>query len=90
MKSRTVSPFWELFEALPPEIQVLASKAYRLWRVNPSVPGSRFKRVSESEPIYSVRIGRGYRALGLLEGDTIYWYFIGNHDAYARELKKLE
>lgn len=89
MKSRTVSPFWELFEELPPKIQVLASKAYRLWRVNPASKGLRFKRVCDSEPIYSVRIGREYRALGLLEGDTIYWYFIGNHDDYERELKKL-
>jgi hypothetical protein len=30
MKSRTVMPFWELFEALPPKIKVLASKAYRV------------------------------------------------------------
>jgi len=49
----------------------------------------RFKRVSECEPIYSVRIGHGHRALDLLEGDTIYWYFIGNHDEYERELQRL-
>ena len=89
MKSRTVSPFWKLFEALPSDIQRLASKAYRLWRVNPSAKGLYFKRVCQSDPIYSVRIGRGYRALGLMEGDTVYWYFIGNHDDYERELKKL-
>lgn len=88
MNSRTVKPFWELFRALPPEIRLLASKAYRLWRVNPSAKGLYFKRVSQADSIYSVRIGHGYRALGLLEGDTIYWYFIGNHDAYERELKK--
>jgi hypothetical protein len=89
MKSRTVPPFWELFSMLPPQIQTLASKAYRLWRVNPSAKGLRCKRVCESEPVYSVRIGGGHRALGLLEGDTVYWYFIGNHDDYERELKKL-
>ncbi len=86
MKSRTVSPFWNLFDTLPPEIQRLASKSYRLWRVNPSAKGLYFKRVSQSEPIYS---GRGYRALGLLEDGTVYWYFIGNHNDYERELKKL-
>ncbi|HLX63678.1 MAG TPA: hypothetical protein VKX17_20575 [Planctomycetota bacterium] len=89
MKSRTVPDFWVQFRQLPPEIQRKAHKAYLLWRANPSATGLRFKRVNDEEPIYSVRINRGYRALGLLEGDTIYWYFIGNHGDYERELKKL-
>ena len=89
MKSRTVPDFWKLFGDLPPDIQRRAYKAYRLWRANPFAGGLRFKRVSKREPIYSVRIGRGYRALGLLEGDTMYWYFIGDHDAYERKLQGL-
>ena len=89
MKSHTVSNFWKLFRKLSPDIQRKANKAYRLWRANPFAGSLRFKRVSEHEPIYSVRIGRGHRALGLLEGDTIYWYFIGNHDEYDRELRRL-
>jgi len=89
MKSRTVRDFWEMFRDLPPDVRRKAHKAYRLWRVNPSASGLRFERVSETEPIYSVRIGRGYRALGPLEGNTIYWYFIGNHDEYKRQLRGL-
>jgi len=86
MKSRTVPNFWKLFRNLPPDIRRRAYKAYRLWRANPFAGNLRFKRVSRREPIYSIRVGHGYRALGLLEGDTIYWYFIGNHDEYEREL----
>jgi hypothetical protein len=89
MKSRTVPDFWKLFRNLPPNIQRKAYKVYRLWRANPFAGSLRFKRVSEREPIYSVRIGRGHRALGLLEGGTIYWYFIGNHDEYERKLQSL-
>ena len=89
MKSRTVPEFWQLFRNLPPDIQKRAHKTYHLWRVNSFAGGLRFKRVSKREPIYSVRIGRSYRALGLLEGDTIYWYFIGNHDEYDRYLKNI-
>jgi hypothetical protein len=89
MKSRTVPDFWRLFRDLPPGVQRKAYRSYRLWRANPSAPSLRFKRVSEAEPIYSVRIGRRYRALGLLEGGTVYWYFIGDHDDYERELKGL-
>ena len=88
MKSRTVADFWKLFDKLPPTVQRRAYKAYRLWRTNPFAHSLRFKRVSSSEPIYSVRIGLEYRALGLLVDDTIYWYFIGDHDAYERELNQ--
>jgi hypothetical protein len=89
MKSRTIASFWKQFEDLPVEVQRRAYRAYRLWRSYPLAQGLYFKRVSDTEPIYSVRIGLEYRALGLLEGDTIYWYFIGNHDDYERELKRL-
>ena len=89
MKSRTLASFWRQFENLPVEVQRRAYRAYRLWRGYPLAQSLYFKRVSDTEPIYSVRIGLEYRALGLLEGDTIYWYFIGNHDDYERELKRL-
>ncbi len=88
MKSRTVPDFWKLFDNLPSEIQNRAFKAYRQWRAHPFAGALRFKRVSESEPVYSVRIGHEYRALGLLESDIVYWYFIGNHDEYERAIRK--
>jgi len=28
-----------------------------------------------------------YRVLGLLEGDTVIWYWIGRHEEYERLLK---
>jgi hypothetical protein len=89
MKSRTLPRFWKQFDALPAAVQRRAHRAYHLWRSNPLARSLYFKSVSDSELIYSVRIGMGYRALGLVEGDTIYWYFIGDHDAYERELKRL-
>jgi len=89
MKSRTVPDFWRLFHNLPPPVQQRAYKAYRQWQANPSTKGLRFKRVSAEEPIYSIRIGRDYRALGVIEGDAIYWFFIGNHDQYEQALKGL-
>ncbi len=89
MKSRAEPGFWRTYRSLPPEVQRRACRAFRLWRANPFAGSLRFKRVCEREPIYSVRIGAGYRALGLLEGDTLYWYFIGDHDEYERELRGL-
>jgi hypothetical protein len=31
-----------------------------------------------------VRVTLGYRAIGLLEGDTVTWFWIGSHDDYER------
>ncbi|MEZ4658104.1 MAG: hypothetical protein R2911_11065 [Caldilineaceae bacterium] len=81
MNSRTTRSFREAFKTLPPDVRERARQAYRLWRDNPQLPGLRFKRVGDE---VSVRIGRQYRALGILQGDTVYWYWIGKHDEYDR------
>jgi hypothetical protein len=87
VKSQTTKSFWKHYWALPPEIRQRARKAYKLWRDNPAHPSLFFKRVKEGQPVYSVRIGLGYRALGLLKADTVAWFWIGTHDEYDRLLK---
>jgi hypothetical protein len=49
---------------------------------NSSHPSLQFKRIHGHETLFSVRIGRGWRALGLREGDTITWFWIGSHAEY--------
>lgn len=87
IKSHTTREFRRLFDALPREIQERARKAYRLWSVNPSHPGLNFKQVDVVNRIYSARVGRDYRVLGTLHGDTVIWHWIGKHEEYERELK---
>src|ERR1039458_1108542 len=55
VKSIATRRFWELFRALPSEIQNLAVKNYHLWRQNPHHPSLRFRRVQGSEDRYSIR-----------------------------------
>jgi hypothetical protein len=86
MKSRTTPRFWKCYDQLPMEVQETADRAYLIWRDNPFHASLRFKRVHAQRPIFSVRVGRGYRALGYLEGDTIVWYWIGAHDEYDQLL----
>ena len=74
MKSRLTRQFRRAFADLPDDVKERARDAYRLFRDNPDHPSLRFKRVHPTDPIYSVRIGLGYRAVGVMEGDTIYWY----------------
>lgn len=88
MKSLTTPTFWRLYDELPEQVQRRADSAYRLWRINPHAHGLHFKRVGRNRPIYSVRIGQGFRALGILERDTIVWFWIGAHDVYERLLKQ--
>jgi hypothetical protein len=86
MKSRVDPAFWKLYHQLPRNVRQLAAKAYQLWREDPNHPGLRFKRVDPIDPIYSVRIGLNYRALGWLEHDTVVWFWISDHDEYDRIL----
>ncbi|HEX6141674.1 MAG TPA: hypothetical protein VFZ01_03080 [Geminicoccaceae bacterium] len=85
MRSRTTKTFWRCFAAVPPEVQVQAARAYRLWRTNPAHPSLRLKKIGRGS-IYSLRITRNHRALGSLEGDTMLWFWIGSHEDYERML----
>jgi hypothetical protein len=84
MRSRTTRRFWVQLDALPDAVRKQAVKAYQLWRANPSHPSLQFKRVHPSEPIYSLRISREYRALALRERDVVTWFWIGSHADYDR------
>jgi hypothetical protein len=84
MKSRAVRDFWDRYNALPGEIQALALKQYRLWLANHRHPSVRFKKVGD---YWCARVNDDYRAVGILDGDTIVWFFIGSHAAYEALLK---
>ena len=83
MNSGTTRSFRAAFRALPAGVRQCARRAYRLWHEDPDLPELRFKRVGDD---VSIRVGRDYRALGILEGETVYWYWIGRHDEYDRRV----
>lgn len=89
MKSSVTKNFRELLHRLPTATQEQAARAYALWRTEPHHNSLQFKRVSRRQPIYSVRVGLGYRALGLLEGNHVHWFWIGTHAEYDELLKRL-
>lgn len=84
MKSATLPSFWTAYRSLNEETRQRARKAYRLWVLNPFHPSLRFKCINREESIWSARISLAYRAIGILEGDTVTWFWIGNHDDYER------
>ncbi len=82
MKSRTTERFQKAFSGLPDRIREQARTAYRLFQQNPFHPSLHFKQVHPSKPIFSVRVSREYRALGVMQADTIVWFWIGSHSDY--------
>jgi hypothetical protein len=89
VKSHTTERFRKALALLPSEVRVQARDAYRLFQSNPRHPGLRFKRVHSRDPIYSVRVSLDYRAVGVVEADEIFWFWIGSHAEYDRLLRTL-
>ncbi len=89
MISRTTERFRKIFQQLPEHIQQQARAAYRLFRQDPAHPSLRFRPVHSSEPVYSARVGRSYRALAIREGERLTWFWIGSHADYEEMLKRV-
>lgn len=89
MISKTTKRFRDALADLPDEIQRQAQKSYKLFTQDPNHPSLRFKKVHSHEPIYSARINLGYRAVGILDGDVIIWFWIGSHADYEKLLEQL-
>jgi mRNA-degrading endonuclease RelE of RelBE toxin-antitoxin system len=89
MKSSVTKAFRKKLEKLPSTIQDQATKSYALWQSDPYHNSLHFKRVSQSQEIYSARVNLDYRVLGLLEDDHIYWFWIGSHAEYDEIIKRL-
>ena len=81
MIHHATSGFWECYQQLPIAIQQLADKNHEILKVDPDHPSLHIKKVG---PYRSVRVGIAYRDLGVKDGDTIVWFWIGNHDEYER------
>ena len=88
MNSSTTEEFWQLYRTLPADVRERARAAYALFEQDSSHPGLRFKRIGSREPMYSVRIGLHYRAIGLLEDDSIFWWWIGSHADYDKVIRQ--
>jgi len=89
LKSHLTQDFIACFGKLPDRIKRLARRNYRLWEADPHHPGLQFKRVGSKHLAYSVRVGIGWRALGVRQEDAMVWFWIGSHAEYDRLLDKL-
>lgn len=89
MISRTTREFRHRLTLLPPKVRAYAKRVYARWRRNPWHPSLQFKTIHRSLPIYSVRIGLHWRAIGVKHDDTMVWFWIGSHKDYDQKLEHL-
>ena len=67
MRSSRTKNFKKLFIALPQRVKETAKKNYALWQENLFHPSLEFKEIKSKGNIWSVRVGIGWRALGVVK-----------------------
>lgn len=89
MRSHTTARFRQALSHLPERVRRQASQAYRLFQQHPDHPGLHFKPVHSTRPIYSAGVSDDYRAVGVMDGDEIVWFWIGTHADYDHLIAQL-
>jgi hypothetical protein len=89
VKSVTTEQFRQLYAKAPKARQLRIRRAYRLWTADPNHPSLRFKKVHKNLPIYSARVDLDWRAVGIIQADTVVWFWVGSHQHYEALLRSL-
>jgi len=89
MISHTTKSFRKALATLPDAIRRQAREAYQQFKRDPHYPSLQFKCIHAVKPIYSARITIDYRAVGILSGDEIVWFWIGSHADYDKLIQQL-
>ena len=89
MISATSDRFWKCYRKLPKHIRKEAKKTYIQFKKDPYYPGLRFKQIHSTRPIFSLRISKDYRAVGIQQNNKIIWFWIGSHNDYDNLLKQV-
>lgn len=83
-RSIVTDTFRSMLAGLPEHIQKEARKGFEVWKQDPSAVG--WKKLKAQDDIYSVEIGKRYRAVGVLskEYSAVVWMFVGSHEDYNK------
>lgn len=87
MRHLALPRFWRHYRQLPEEVRELADRAFDVLKKDPHHPSLRFKKVGRKRQLWSARVGRRYRALGVEKPEGIVWFWIGTHAEYDRLLE---
>jgi len=82
VKSFARPSFWRAYHGLDSIVRKDARQAYKLFESYPEPPSLRFKKLSGTKDIWSVRISAKYRAVGRRNGEEIHWFWVGSHNDF--------
>ena len=86
-RSFALPAFWKCYDALPENTQALADAKHALFEQEPFHPSLGLKQNGE---VWTVDVGRSYRAIAYRTGDEFHWFWIGSHEAYNKLLRRLK
>lgn len=86
LESKTLPEFWRRYWKLTPEIRKTARKQFKKLEADPQDREVNLRRKKGKRNVWSADIDFSHRVLGLKQGDTIHWFFIGDHTEYERML----
>ena len=89
MTSETTREFRHRLARLTPDVRQYAKRVYNQWKSDPWHPSLQFKAIHQTLPIYSVRIGLHWRAIGVRRDDKVVWFWIGSHNDYDQKVEDL-
>ncbi|TAE28837.1 MAG: hypothetical protein EAZ91_13895 [Cytophagales bacterium] len=88
MNHKATGKFWKCYFEFSEAVQKLADKNFELLKENPEHPSLHFKEIKGQEGLWSARVGIHYRTLAILEGEDLYWFWIGHHSEYDKILEQ--
>ncbi len=84
--SHATPDFWACYDELPTYVRELADAKYALFERDPFHPSLGFQ---QKGAVWTVEIGRSYRAIAVRRGNDLHWFWIGSHEAYNGLLRRL-
>ena len=85
-RSFLTASFRKLYADLPEEVRKRAKEKYKLFKRDPFHPSLEFQAKGK---VWTVAIGRGYRAIARRFGNDLYWVWIGSHETYNNLLGRM-
>jgi len=83
VKHRATPRFWRCYHALPEEVRRQADACFQILKQDERHPSLHFKKAGEFR---SVRVGLHWRALAIVDGEHLIWFWIGSHADYDKLL----
>ena len=86
-RSFALREFWRCYEKLPASARVLADSKYALFQREPFHPSL---GLQQKGGVWTVDIGRSYRAIAERIGNDFQWFWIGSHEEYNKLLRRVK